>query len=105
MNKTDYNTGWSTRAFIEVKKISCRGFIDEWKCSNSGEPIEDELLIVERSNFKHRGNETDETYCYNRSSTPEKYMKVWKKWDKKKEEKKKEVENIAKSYNFKVTIG
>ena len=61
--------------------------------------------IKERSNFKHRGNETDETYCYNRNTSPEKYSKVWKKWDKWKEEKKKEVENIAKRYNFKVTIG
>ena len=105
MEKTNYETGWTTIAFIEVKKNSCRGFINEWKCSNSGEPIEDELLIVERSNFKHRGNETDETYCYNRNTSPEKYSKVWNKWDKWKEEKKKEVENIAKQYNFKVTIG
>lgn len=79
--KTNYKTGRSTNAWIEVKKNSTFGSIDEWKCDNSGKKLEPECLFVSRTNFKHRGNETDELYMYNRESTPNKYAHVWEEWD------------------------
>ena len=104
MKSTDYKTGWSIHSYIEVKALTTFGFVNEFKCKNSGEKIEEEFLVIERTNFKHRGNETDECFVYNRSSSPQRYIKVWEKWDELKEEKKKNVENIAKRYNFKVVI-
>ena len=104
MESTDYKTGWSVYSYIEIKSLTSKAFVEEFKCKNSGEKIEEEFLVIERRNFKHRGNETDESFCYNRSSSPQHYIKVWEKWDKLKEDKKKKVENIAKRYNFKVTI-
>lgn len=104
MKSTDYKTGWSIHSYIEVKALTTFGFVNEFKCKNSGEKIEEEFLVIERTNFKHRGNETDECFVYNRSSSPQRYIKVWEKWDELKEEKKKKVKNIAKRYNFKVVI-
>lgn len=62
MEKTDFKTGWSTHAWIEVKKTSTYSFINEFKCDVSGEKLDEECLLVSRTNFKHRGNETDELY-------------------------------------------
>ena len=104
MKNTDYKTGWSTHAYIEIKSLTSFGFVNDFKCKNSQEPIEDEFLVIERTNFKHRGNETDEIFVYNRKTSPELYLKVWLKWDELKEEKKKKVQNIAKRYNFNVII-
>jgi hypothetical protein len=105
MKSTDYKTGWSVHSYIEIKSLTTFAFVDKFKCKNSGDKIEDEFLVVERTNFKHRGNETDESFVYNRKTSPERYKKVWEKWDELKQEKMKKVENIAKRYNFKVTIG
>lgn len=104
MKNTDYNSGWITHAYIEIKALTTFAAVKDFTCSNSGEKIEEEFLVIDRKNFKHRGNETDECFVYNRETSPEKYKKVWEKWDEKKEAKKKKVENIAKRYNFKVTI-
>lgn len=104
MKNTDFKTGWTTHAYIEVKSLTTFAFVNDFKCGNSGEKIEDEFLVINRTNFKHRGNETDECFVYNRSTSPEKYLKVWIKWDELKQDKKEKVENIAKRYNFNVTI-
>lgn len=105
MKNTDYKTGWTTHAYIEIKTLTTFGFVEDFKCKNSGEKIEEEFLVIDRTNFKHRGNETDECFVYNRKTSPERYKKVWQKWDELKETKKKKVESIAKRFNFKVTIG
>ena len=57
----------------------------EWK------KLDDECLLVSRTNFRHQGNETDELYKFNRDSTPDEYSVVWENWDtfKKVEERKK----------------
>lgn len=83
MNTTDYKTGWIERSWIEIKKNSTFCFINDFRCKVSGLPLEKVCLMVERTNFKHRGNETDELDYYNRSSTPDKYKEVWDEWDEK----------------------
>ena len=54
------------------------------KCSNKkcGKTIRSDsyYLIKERTNFKHRGNETDECYIYHRDCSP--VTNVWKAHDK-----------------------
>lgn len=102
--KTDFKTGWSEKAWIEIKKTSCYGFISEFKCKESGKKLEAESLFVSKTNFKHRGNETDELYFYNRESTPDKYMSVWDEWDNIKADKVAEIREIAKDYNIKVSV-
>ena len=77
MENTNFKTGWSTKAWIEVKATSIYGFINDWKCDKSGQKLDDECLLVLRQNFKHRGNETDELYKYNRSSSHSKYLRVF----------------------------
>lgn len=100
MKKTNYETGWTEIAFIEVKNNSSYSFIGDFVCEISGEKLEKECLLVVRTNFKHRGNETDELLTYNRNSTPEKYRKVWEKWDAKKESKRQEIKQIKKQFNL-----
>lgn len=100
MEQTDFKTGWSVKAWIEVKKNSTFAFIDEFKCDKSGRELEAEYLLISRTNFRHRGNETDELYKYNRDSTPVEYMSVWESWDKLKDLKKEEIKQIAKEYNL-----
>lgn len=104
MENTNFDTGWSIKAWIEVKKTSTFGFINNWKCDNSGDKLEAECLLVSRQNFKHRGNETDELHKYNRMSSPVEYLSVWSEWDEKKEIKKEEIRAIAKRYNLLVSI-
>lgn len=104
MDNTDYRTGWSTKVWIETRASTTYAFYDSFKCEKSGNPLEEESLFVLRTNFKHRGNETDELVCYNRNSTPEKYRKVWHKWDLEKDDKKEEIRQIAKTYNLTVNV-
>lgn len=104
MENTDYKTGWITTAWIEVKKNSTFAFINEFKCDKSGKKLEAECLLVSRVNFKHRGNETDELYKYNRDTTPDEYASVWEDWDEIKESKKEEIRQIAREYNLKVSV-
>ena len=104
MEKTDFKTGWSIKAWVEVKETSTFAFINDWKCDKSGDKLESECLLVSRQNFKHRGNETDELYKYNRNSTPIEYASVWENWDETKESKKEEIRQIAREYNLKVSF-
>ena len=104
MENTDFKTGWSIKAWIEVKKNSTFAFIDEFKCDASGKKLEAECLMISRTNFKHRGNETDELYKYNRYSTPDEYASVWEEWDKIKADKIEEIKAIANEYNLKVSV-
>lgn len=104
MNSTDYKTGWTENVWIEVKSTSDYGFIDDFKCGISEEPLNEESLFVSRINFKHRGNETDEAYFYNREHTPEKYKPVWEQWDKKKLEIAGEIKRLAKDHNISVNL-
>jgi hypothetical protein len=104
MESTDFKTGWSIKAWIEVKKNSTFSFIDEFKCHLSGSKLEAEFLMVSKTNFKHRGNETDELYSYNRHTTPSEYADAWDSWDKLKLSKIEEIKNIAKEYNLKVSV-
>jgi len=105
MKNTNYQTGWTTIAWVEVKSNSTYGFIDEFKCEKSGKKLEEESLFITRTNFKHRGNETDELKCYNRAHSPKKYEKVWMDWDELKKEKKEEINQILKEYNIKQPCG
>ena len=93
-------TGWSIKCWVEVKANSNYSFVDRFKCAVSGEDTEAEFLIVSKTNFKHRGNETDEQYHYNRKHTPQKYLKYWEKWDKLKTEKLEKIKRITKRYNL-----
>lgn len=104
MEKTDFKTGWSIKAWIEVKETSTFAFINEFKCDKSGNKLEAECMLVSRQNFKHRGNETDELYKYNRATTPEEYASVWEEWDEIKDSKKEEIRQIAREYNLKVSV-
>jgi hypothetical protein len=104
MDNTDYRTGWSTKVWIETKESTTYAFYDRFNDEKSGKPLEDESLFVSRRNFKHRGNETDELICYNRNTTPDKYMKVWHEWDLEKIQKKEEIKQIAKTYGLKVSF-
>ena|SRR5699024_81685 len=104
MKNTDFKTGWSIEAWVEVKKNSTYAFIDEFKCDKSGEKLEEECLLVSRTNFKHRGNETDELYKYNRETTPSEYASVWEEWDEIKASKTEEIKQIAEEFNIKVSV-
>jgi hypothetical protein len=104
MENTVFKTGWSTKAWIEVKKGSTFAFINDFKCDASGKKLEEESLFVSKTNFKHRGNETDELHKYNRDSTPDEYASVWEDWDKVKTEKIEEIKAIAYEYNLKVSV-
>lgn len=103
MEKTNYTTGWTTKAWVEIKSQSTYGFIKEWMCDTSGDPLEEECLLVKKMNFKHRGKETDQLHKYNRSSTPEKYKQAWQDWDNIKALKSEEIKLIAKRYNISLT--
>lgn len=53
-------------------------------CSKCGNKIKNEhYLILERTNFMHRGNETDEVYLYHKKCvTGKKLSKVWETHEK-----------------------
>jgi hypothetical protein len=102
--RTNFKTGWSEKAWIEIKETSCYSFISDFKCKGSGKKLNAESLFVSRTNFKHRGNETDELYFYNRDSTPDKYISVWEEWDNAKRDKIEEIMEIAREYNIRVNI-
>ena len=104
MEITDFKTGWSIKAWVEVKKNSTYSFINEFKCDKSGKKLEAECLLVSRTNFKNRGNETDELYKYNRETTPSKYLSVWEEWDEIKASKIEEIKQIAEEFNLKVSV-
>ena len=104
MENTNFKTGWSIKAWIEVKKNSTFAFINEFKCDASGKKLETECLLVSRTNFKHRGNETDELYKYNRASAPDEYTSVCLEWDEIKAHKIEEIKAIANEYNLKVSV-
>lgn len=104
MENTDFKTGWSIKAWIEVKRNSNYAFINEFKCDKSGRNLEAECLLVSRTNFRHRGNETDELYKYNRATTPSEYKIVWEEWDEIKASKNEEIKAIAKEFNLKVSV-
>ena len=101
---TNYETGWNTNAWIENTLNSTYGFVDEFRCEKSGETLDREALFIKKTNFKHRGNETDELICYNRDSTPEKFLHVWKEWDDNREMRKEELQELADEYNIKIKI-
>jgi len=100
--KTNYETGWVTISWIEIKSLSNYSFIDNFVCNASKYKLEEESLFVERKNFMHRGNETDELICYNRATTPIEFKSVWDKWDLRKESKKNKIIDIANRYNIKI---
>lgn len=104
MKTTDYETGWSEHVWIEVKHNSHFAYIDKFRCKDSAQLLDEECLLIERSNFKHRGNETDELICYNRAFTPEKYKEVWDEWDNIKENTISKIKNLAKTYNINLKI-
>lgn len=99
---TDYETGWIENGWIEVKSISTYAWINEFRCRVSNNLIEEESLFIERKNFKHRGNETDELHCYNRSSTPDKYKEIWEEWDCEKSLAIDRVKNTLVRFNIKI---
>lgn len=49
------------------------------RCSKCGNTISGDYLIKDRTNFLHRGNETDEHYIYHRECSP--VSTVWLKFD------------------------
>lgn len=101
-NETDFETGWNECGWIEVKSVSTYAFIDRFRCKGSNEPLEEESLFIERKNFKHRGNETDELHCYNRANTPSKYMNIWKEWDESKLDVIQRIKGLMRHYNLDV---
>jgi hypothetical protein len=103
MKSIDYKTGWSIVAWIEVKSISTYCY-EDFKCHNSGKKLQKESLFVSKTNFKHRGDETDELYCYNRDSTPTEFMDIWNQYDEQRRNKIEEIKEIAKEYNIKISI-
>ncbi len=104
MRQTNYQTGWSKHAWIEVKKISRFADVNSFKCNVSNQELEAEFLVLCRTNFKHRGNETDETFFYNRKFTPPQFLSVWEKWDKLRTSKIEKIKSIADKYNLDVSV-
>lgn len=104
MKKTDYKSGWTTTAWIERRKDTAYAFYNEFTDDNTNELLNDVSLFVSRVNFKHRGNETDELYKYNRESSPSKFNKVWRKYDKEIENAIKEIKYLSEKYNIKIEI-
>jgi hypothetical protein len=82
----------------------------DMKCHRCKDTIEGNYLIRDRTNFKHRGNETDERYLYHRECSDNKT--VWEDFDKTevelanyinlKETQKKEVLDLIKKYELEV---
>lgn len=104
MTNTDYKTGWTITAWIESKSDTTYAYYSDFKDKATGKKLDKVSLFVSKTNFKHRGNDTDELICYNRESTPEKYSKVWERYDEEVESAKEEIRQISKKYNIKVSI-
>jgi hypothetical protein len=74
--------GWSNEyRIVDANSCVCGDMI----CSKCGNKIENELYLRrERTNFKHRGNETDEVYLYHKDcKIGKKFSKMWETHDKK----------------------
>jgi len=84
-------SGWNNTYRISHAK----DIISDVICDTCGKMIHGNslFLVRERSNFKHRGNETDEVYYYHKECrTSKKLKKLWGNYYKKLKEEK-ELEN------------
>ena len=72
--------GWSNvYSIADSRVMTCGNMI----CDKCGKKIRGLYLIRDRTNFKHRGNETDERYIYHRECRKN---KAWDEYEKNKEE-------------------
>lgn len=95
--------GWSnTYSVAHASTVRCA----DMTCDKCGRKIRKNsyYLILDRTNFKHRGNETDERYLFHRDCSPVK--QVWENHDRELvNSKKRAEEREARIADLKIEIG
>lgn len=77
IQSTNSETGWIVKAYIETKETTNIS-LEYCKCSKCNGKLWDRYLMIIRTNFKHRGNETDEVNVYHKKCTSKRYLRLWK---------------------------